>query len=174
VPRKIPANKETAEILADFLTRIFYDAQSGKFFRVKDRKELTGTNHGGGYTSLKLYKNKNYLAHRVAWALHYKSWPPIDRYVDHKNGNKKDNRIDNLRVVSNSDNAFNSKVRKKNKTGVPGVYKHSGQDKWIASITIDGRRKQVAYTPCIGAAMKARKAAELSFRGQMREIRCPS
>ena len=43
-----------------------------------------------------------YLAHRVAWALHYGSWP--DGVIDHINGCTADNRIENLRDVSQAEN----------------------------------------------------------------------
>lgn len=47
-------------------------------------------------------KGKNYKAHRIAWAVAYGEWP--QGQIDHINGDRSDNRLPNLRVVSNSEN----------------------------------------------------------------------
>ena len=53
------------------------------------------------------------LAHRVAWAIVNGSWP--SGQIDHQNGDKADNRIVNLRVVCNAENAQNRPLRSDNK-----------------------------------------------------------
>lgn len=60
-----------------------------------------------GYLFLHLFGHCH-LAHRVAWALHHGEWPEGE--LDHKNGNKTDNRLDNLRIASKSQNKVNSKL----------------------------------------------------------------
>jgi len=47
---------------------------------------------------------KHYPAHRLIWLLVTKQQPALDRDIDHKNGVKNDNRFQNLRLVSNSEN----------------------------------------------------------------------
>jgi hypothetical protein len=60
--------------------------------------------------------------HRLAWFLHYGEWP--DGHIDHINGIRNDNRIANLRVVTNAINCQNKrKALPKSKTGVLGVVK---------------------------------------------------
>lgn len=50
-----------------------------------------------------------YRLHRVAWAMHYGVWP--DDEVDHRNLNRQDNRIENLRIASREKNAANAPNR---------------------------------------------------------------
>ena len=59
-----------------------------------------------------------YTAHRVIWAMHYGEWPD---QVDHINHDKADNRIENLRTVTHSENARNRKLNKNNTSGHAGV-----------------------------------------------------
>lgn len=59
-------------------------------------------------------------ASRVAWALYYGRWPVGD--IDHNDGDHGNNRINNLRDVSETINLLNAKLPKNNKTGFKGVY----------------------------------------------------
>ena len=68
-----------------------------------------------------------YPAHRLAWFYVHKEWPKI---IDHINGCKTDNRIENLRSVSEKINTQNlRKARKNNATGLLGVYFYCGSYK---------------------------------------------
>lgn len=60
------------------------------------------------------------LAHRLAWRLHYGNWPVMD--LDHKNQNKQDNRIDNLRLATRPQNEANKPANKNSKSGERCVY----------------------------------------------------
>ncbi len=67
---------------------------------------------------------------------------PVGKQVDHKNGNKLDNRKKNLRICTNRENTRNRKIRK-NASGMKGVYWDTINKKWIASITVDYRYKNL-------------------------------
>jgi len=97
-----------------------------------------------------------YLAHRVAWAVHFGEWPAGE--IDHINGAKDDNKIANLRNASRVENARNQSVPRDNKSGHIGVSFETG--KWRAQIMADGRRKHLGLFDSIEAAAAARKAAE--------------
>lgn len=66
------------------------------------------------------YQQKAYMAHRVIYELFY---GPIDKklVIDHIDGDGTNNRIENLRLVTQGHNARNTKKRGSNKTGVNGV-----------------------------------------------------
>lgn len=94
-------------------------------------------------------------AHRIAWAIYHGNWP--EGQIDHINGVFEDNRISNLRVVSNSLNQRNTAMRSNNTSGVNGVYYREKYDRWVASICLNGKNKHIGYFKTIEEAAKARK-----------------
>jgi len=89
---------------------------------------------------------------------------PPKMVVDHINGNKTDNRKDNLRVVSQSENAFNSGIRVNNTSGYKGVSKF--EDRWRARIYINGKEKHLGlFTSKEEAAKAYNEVAKLHYDG---------
>jgi hypothetical protein len=101
-----------------------------------------------------------YYEHRVAWLLHYGSWP--DGYVDHINGDKLDNRISNLRVCDKRQNIANAGPKKTNKLGVKGVYRRD--TKFRACIRVSGKTRNLGtFATVEDAAAAYREAAARVF-----------
>lgn len=93
--------------------------------------------HGnGGYTSTPV-NGKLYKTHRLIWLYHNGYMP--EGQIDHIDRNKSNNKIENLREVSQRCNNINSKISKKNTSGVTGVTWHKSKKIWQSQITI--RRK---------------------------------
>jgi hypothetical protein len=111
-----------------------------------------------GYCFGSIFK-KLQRAHRVSWAIHYGEWP--GQVIDHIDGDPANNRIENLRDVSRSQNQRNMKMRKDNTSGVVGVCWDKRARKWQASITLDGRTKGIGNFKSKADAIAARKAAEI-------------
>lgn len=112
----------TAEALR---SRLAYDETSGLFTRVTTTNArhriggLAGTLHSKGYWVIGI-DGKNYKAHRLAWLYVHGEWPAGE--IDHINGDKRDNRIANLRVATRSENTTNRfRARSDNRLGVLGV-----------------------------------------------------
>ena len=75
-----------------------------------------------GYLELMLNNIEHHSAHTIAFVLYYGRFPAPGKFIDHINGNKTDNRKDNLREVSNADNVKNrKKLNRRNRSGVTGV-----------------------------------------------------
>jgi len=102
-----------------------------------------------------------YQNHRIAWALYYGCWP--DDQIDHINGNPEDNRIVNLRVVTNAENQRNVARKKTNKSGVTGVCWHKRGKVWQVNIRGDGRFIYLGSFRNLDDAIAARKAAERQY-----------
>lgn len=81
----------------------------------------------------------NYLEHRVAWLLHYGSWPWCN--LDHIDHDATNNRISNLRSSPNNqaDNQTHLKLRIDNRSGCAGVSWHTAAGKWRARIFDKGK-----------------------------------
>jgi hypothetical protein len=124
------------------------------------REALTAMTNKG-YRNGKIH-NVNYRAHRVIWALVYGEWP-VDQ-IDHVNGIRTDNRISNLRLVSNAENQRNAKRSKRNTSGVTGVYFHKLTGKHRAYIRVNYKRIDLGYFDRFEDAVAARKAADACYK----------
>ena len=69
----------------------------------------------------------------------FHGWMPTQ--VDHKDNNPSNNRIENLRSVTLSENSYNAKKRADNKSGVKGVYWHKEGKKWSVQVAVNKKRK---------------------------------
>jgi hypothetical protein len=113
-----------------------------------------------GYKTGHIFQ-KTYMAHRVAWALHTGRWPTLD--IDHIDGNRQNNRAENLRVVSAADNQRNVKHRADNTSGVKGVDFRKPSAKWRARIVHEGARLTLGLFDNFEEAVAARRDAEKRF-----------
>lgn len=73
-----------------------------------------------GYSIVRI-NGENYREHNCIYALHHGHWPV--ELVDHINNNKLDNRLENLRAASYSDNSCNRSMRSDNTLGYKGIFK---------------------------------------------------
>lgn len=117
--------------------KLLYRYSSG---RCKEGCEA-GTLNYTGYVNIKI-KGKVYRAHRLIFMYHL-GYLPIQ--VDHINGNKSDNRIENLRPCGNSENKMNTVIYKNNTSGVKGVSWCKNYDKWVAYIGKDKKQITLGY-----------------------------
>ena len=84
--------------------------------------------------------------------------------VDHANGWCGDNRRQNLRVATRTQNAQNTRRHSDGRSGVKGVYWHSGLQKWRASINLNGKKTSLGvFVDKIDAARAYDAAAATHF-----------
>lgn len=153
-----------SDITQEQLKNMFdYDDEKGILIRKRDKygreyNQPCGnkpTQHG--YGALKI-NGRSYRVHRLIWLFHYGEFP--SEFIDHIDGNKMNNRIDNLRTVSNQINNHNNKIRTDNTSGYPNVYWHKGTRKYQVRITVDGKENFIGlyatFSDAILAAMLAK------------------
>lgn len=92
-----------------------------------------GTMDGNGYIQTGI-KRKYYKNHRIIYMMHHGFVPEI---LDHIDGNRTNNRIENLRPASVSENQYNRKMNRKTMSKIKGVTWRSDTKKWRAKITVD-------------------------------------
>lgn len=107
---------------------------------------------------------RRYLAHRLAWFYVHGEWPPGE--IDHRNTDSMDNRIDNLREATPSQNECNKGLSTRNKSGVKGVSYWKGRRAWVAEIQFEGKRVFLGAFDDLEAARAARAAAEIEYHGE--------
>jgi len=105
-----------------------------------------GTIDSDGYIVVR-YKGVGYKAHRIVWLMHFGSWPSA--MLDHINGHKSDNRIDNLRLGGESLNNLNIAAPNRNtRSGYRGVSWFAQYGKWKAMIQYKGVSHFIGHFDC--------------------------
>lgn len=116
-----------------------------------------------GYRRIHLLGVGMFAAHRIIFYMHH-GWLPVN--VDHIDGDTSNNRIDNLRAATLSENARNCRIPRRNTSGAKGVYWHSQLKKWCANIHVNKRLTHLGVFDCIFEAACARKSAEQRIYGE--------
>lgn len=154
----------TAERLRNLL---HYDPETGTFtWLAKARGGIT-TGYSTGYASKRgdIIITVDYVqrkAHRLAWLYMTGEWPQQD--IDHKNGIRADNRWENLREATASQNLANARLRSNNTSGFKGVTWDRERKKWVAQIRVRGRHIHVGrYTSPEEAHVAYMRAATHHF-----------
>lgn len=113
-----------------------------------------GTKAHHGYRAV-MVDGKKYYAHRIVWEMHYGKIPD-GLCIDHIDGNCSNNRIDNLRCTSLSQNQRNSKIPKNNHLGIMGVYHRA------RGFAVQCAGKYIGFYSDFFQACCARKSAEIN------------
>lgn len=158
---------------AEELRKLFlYDPESGILrWRVSPAYHIPvgavagSESHGYLNVSIALVSHP---VHVIAWAVHKGEWP--SGFLDHINGDRSDNKIANLRVVTQAQNTWNRKISKRNSSGVTGVKFRKDAQKWVADILHNGEHQFLGYFEDFESAKQARLARERELRGEFMRI----
>ena len=101
------------------------------------------------------YKWKCYLVHRLIFAWHYGCYPKM---IDHIDGNRSNNKIENLRAADDKSNQWNQKLHSRNTSGYKNVLYKKTKKAWICRFQVNGK------TICKGHFKTAEEANELAIK----------
>lgn len=127
-----------------------YDSVTGIITR---EGKPVGSKNREGYLLVQANKIR-VCCHRLAWRLHYGEWPVNE--IDHINRNPSDNRIENLRDVTASENLQNRRVMKNNEAGETGVFFDKYLGRWRIVLGLRGDRRYYYASHRLSAVLAAR------------------
>lgn len=152
----------------NYAEMLLYDGKNNKIGRTKidlESAKLVSVHkwHLGknGYVTSRI-EGKLILLHRFLLN------PKSREVVDHINRDRLDNRMHNLRVVSNSLNGFNKGRQSNNTSGYVGIRWISKENKWWSRIMVNQKTYHLGYFDDIADAVKAREDAEIKYFGELR------
>lgn len=147
---------------------LHYDPDSGQFVwlkacpqRGKVAGTIVGTNDDLQYRQIEI-DGRAYKAHRLAWLYMTGEWP--DDHVDHKDRDGLNNRWNNLREATRSQNKANGKCYASSSVGLKGVSRHGRG--WRARVSKDGRRVGLGVFDTPEQAHAAYVAAAINLHGE--------
>ncbi len=156
---------------SDLKTQVKYTPENGIFVRIVDsgcskKGKILGTKTSFSKRSHTKYitfsvMGRSYSAHRLAWLYMYGSFP--SGFIDHIDGDGTNNKIDNLRDVSQLENKRNSRLPRNNTSGVIGVSWAKTQNLWCAHIMVNKKSINLGMYETIFDAVCVRKSAEKKY-----------
>ena len=120
----------------------FLEYNDGRLYWIKLNSPIVKVGHavGGlnseGYRRFQFFGN-TLLEHRVVFLMFNKYLP---KTIDHIDGVRDNNKIQNLRECTINENCYNSKLNARNSSGVKGVYLHKASNKWMVRASVKGKR----------------------------------
>lgn len=141
---------------ADAPLRAFASEKTRKTWLAKCAGRPADVANNRGYYSLR-FRHLRVSSHRFAWFLAYGEWPGA---IDHINGDKRDNRLVNLRDVDQTTNRMNQRRRSDNRSGVTGVFFNKARGMWVAEICVSGRRRHLGRFASRDEAVRVRLATQ--------------
>jgi hypothetical protein len=130
-------------ITQDKVKELFEYRDGALFWRVSTTNSIKVGQKAGtavndaGYEMLGI-GGKIYRTHRIIFMYHYGYFP---NKIDHIDGNRANNKIENLRPATNAENSRNTKISKRNKSGIKGVCWANHVNKWMVQVRHGSSKK---------------------------------
>jgi hypothetical protein len=138
-----PPARPSAEQVRQLLN---YEPDTGRLvWRVTSGRAIAGREAGGiskdiGYRRIRLLKSGIFLTHHLVWLILKGEWP---KRLDHIDGDRLNNRIENLRECTQSQNLANTGKLSTNTSGIKGVNWHKASQRWLAQIKVRGKQRHL-------------------------------
>ena len=147
-----------------------FEYRDGKLFWKVDRKAVkckgkeAGSLQHTGYRTIHTKELGGHMpTHRVIWFMHHGEWPEV---VDHINGDKSDNRIENLRAATRAQNSQNIAILPSNQSGVKNVSWRNDTKKWRVTLAVDGKKMSFGHYDDLELAQLVAYEARCKYHGE--------
>jgi hypothetical protein len=151
------------------LRRKFHYAESSPSGLTLHSGKAVGSRGEDGYWRVMTDERIKLSAHRVVWILHHGSIP-TGIQIDHKDGNRSNNRIENLQLLTHAQNRRAVNCRQSNNsTGATGLYWEPQRNKWRATIMRNKRSRILGRFTQKEDAIRAYNAAALQWASENNE-----
>lgn len=135
------------------------DIRGGKVYLKGSSAEINPVINQGGYVTLWI-GGRYYMEHRVKWS--FENGPIVD-YIDHIDGDRKNNELSNLRPCKQGLNVANAKLRSDNTSGYMGVIWHKASNTWQSQTMLNGKRVHIGLFHC-------KREAALAYNHKLTEL----
>ena len=145
-----------------------YDQESGHLIWVAPTGhrakagQSAGSKGGEGYRSVSIF-GRRYLIHHLVWLYHHGELPPKGLDIALKDGDRSNNRIENLRLVNRTENLAGGDGRRN--PILPGVTK-TPFGRYVAAIHVNRRRTYIGTFDTPDEAHGAFKVAHVAMFGE--------
>lgn len=137
---------------------LFWKYREGmKGFNNRFAGKMAGSTAPHGYIFVN-FKYTFYLSHRIIWKMHHGQEA---EFIDHIDGDRSNNRIENLRSVNATENMMNVGISSKNTSGITGISWDKRKGKWHCYIKKFGKRRSLMWSDDFFECCCARKSAEI-------------
>lgn len=161
------------DAMDEILHYVRYEPETGHFYWncdvilksglvIAEKDTRAGTPTSAGYVKISV-KGKQYLAHRLAWAIVHGKWP--ENEIDHRNLNKSDNSILNLRECNGTQNQGNKPKLRNNTSGYTGVDFLKKRGVYLARIKVNRKAMHLGVFPTAELASAEYQAAAIRYFG---------
>lgn len=143
-----------------------YDPETGLFYWLQDRYRVKAGDRAGSVSPSTQYRiirldQRNYAEHRLAWFYAKGEWPASE--VDHKDLNRQNNKWENLRLATSSQN----KANRKGRGAYPkGVCFHKASGLFSSRIHSNGKQISLGYFNTPELAHEAYRLAAPKYHGE--------
>jgi len=134
---------------------------NGELFWKKNGKKAGGIN-GKGYVYVRV-KGIKYQAHRIIFFIERGYFP---ENIDHIDGNPSNNKIENLRPATRSQNMQNGAIPISNTSGFKGVCWHKRSNKWQVRLSLNNKNKHFGMFEDIEFADLVAQEARSLYHGE--------
>lgn len=164
-----------ASMTQDYVRLLFEYRDGSLFWKEKIARCLRIGKEAGhlekdGYIRVRINK-KNYPIHRLIFLYHYGYIPD---FIDHKDGNRSNNYIENLRKCTPAENQYNKRGQSRKWAKIfskwKGVCWLPARERWIARIRIDSKLKFLGHFLCEDDAAMAYNVAAKKYFGEFARL----